>query len=71
MVYQNPVYKYKRLSWHTDLTTGPLAMTVVLKLNGPPAAGSLDPDCAGVPLSTRPGLRVNDDLVGLQRSDAP
>jgi hypothetical protein len=52
---------------HTDLTTGPLAITVVLKLKGP-AAESLWPFCAAVAVSAAPGLKLNEDLVGLRRS---
>jgi hypothetical protein len=55
---------------HTDLTTGPFAITVVLKLNGPSAVESLQPFCVGVD-SAGPGLKLNEGLVGLRRSPFP
>lgn len=56
---------------HTDLTTGPFAMTVVLKLNGPAAVESVEPFCTAGAVSVGLELRANEDLVGLRRSGFP
>ena len=53
----------------TDLTTGPLDITVVLKLKGPMALASLEPFCATADVSAALGLKLNDDFVGLRRSE--
>ena len=55
----------------TDFTTGLLAITVVLKLNGPAAVMSLEPFSLGDTASSGAGLKLKDDFVGLKRSLLP
>lgn len=59
------MHTYTRL---TDLTTGPLDITVVLKLKGPAGVESL-PFGVGDGTSAVLGLKLNDDVVGLRRSE--
>lgn len=53
----------------TDLTTGPLDITVVSKLKGAAGTESLAPFCTEAGVSAALGLRLNDDFVGLKRSE--
>lgn len=52
----------------TDLTTGPLDITVVSKLKGAAGTESLKPFCTEVGVSAALGLRLNEDFVGLRQS---
>jgi hypothetical protein len=51
------------------LTTGPLDITVVLKLKGAAGTESFEPFCAEISVSAALGLRLNEDFVGLRRSE--
>jgi len=51
----------------TDLTTGPFAMTVVSKLNGPAVGESPEPFCVGVTFSAGPVPKLKEAFVGLRR----
>lgn len=52
----------------TDFTTGPFAITVVLKLNGPAGVVSLAPFCIAVVGSADRGSKLKEAFVGLSRS---
>lgn len=51
----------------TDFTTGPFAITLVLKLNGPAGVVSLEPFCIAVVGSTDRGSELKEAFVGLSR----
>lgn len=52
----------------TDFTTGPFAITVVLKLNGSAGVVSLEPFGASVALPAATGLKLKANFVGLRRA---
>ena len=60
--------KKRRTKSLTDFTTGPFAITVVLKLKGPAAVESTDPLREEVVISAGPALKLKDAFVGLRRS---